>query len=85
MAVGLPGQRLPIPEAELKVKGTLSQNCLCYPSLMGSGKQIFWLFLCVGVKFTFPALALWPPSRLHSKVQERDVRECNGRDVVSAT
>lgn len=68
MAVGWPGQRLLIPEDELKVKEALCRTTICYPNAMGLGKQTFWLFLCVRVKFMFPTVAFCPSLRLHTKV-----------------
>lgn len=71
MAVGWPGQRLLIPEDELKVKEALCHTTICYPNAMGLGKQTFWLFLCVRVKFMFHTVALCPSLRLHTKVCKR--------------
>lgn len=71
MAVGWPGQRLVIPEDELKVKEALCHTTICYPNAMGLAKQTFWLFLCVRVKFMFPTVALCPSLRLHTKVCKR--------------
>lgn len=62
-----PWYRLPI-SAEDGETSSLSHNSLHYPNAMGIEAQTFYMFLCVRVKFMFPAVVLCWSLRLHIKV-----------------